>query len=96
MRLGRYRQSPADRKRYEVVYSDWLNEDELVSDVEISVPVNHDGFYVDGYMANNDGKSVAFYVSGGVEGGEYDVTVRIETTMQQVKEDWVTFVVTGG
>lgn len=94
MRLGRYRQAEADRKRYEIVYSDWLNLEERIYNTVIVENANPDGFIVDGYLINPDGKSVAFYVSGGIAGGEYDVTVRIETTLQQVKEDWVTFAVT--
>lgn len=94
MRLGRYKQSAADRKRYEIVYNDWLNEDEYISDALIKENANPDGFLVEGLLIHEDGKSVAFYVAGGEPDAEYDVITRIETTMQQIKEDYVTFVVT--
>lgn len=94
MRIGRFRQAAADRKRYVVDYDDWLSIDELITEVVITTPSTPDGFFVDGYEITDDGRSVVFYVSGGIPYGEYDVTVRITTSNQQTKEDWVTFVVT--
>lgn len=93
-RIGKFRKAEADRKRYVVDYEDWMNEDELVTTVAASGDVPADNFYVDGYIVDTDGKEVIFYVSGGVEGSSYDVTITINTTLQQIKEDFVTFVVT--
>jgi hypothetical protein len=51
-----------------------------------------DAFYIDGYVINDD-KEVIFYASGGVSGRTYDVMIRINTSMDQVKADTITFVI---
>lgn len=94
MRIGKFRKGPEDRKRYVVDYADWLNEDELVTDIVATGNVPADNFFVDGYIVDVGGKEVIFYVSGGASGVSYDVTLTIDTSLQQVKEDYVTFVVT--
>lgn len=91
MRIGKFRKSPGDRKRYEINYEDWLNSGETVTDVTMSGNVPSDDFYVDGYIVDADGKEVIFYVSGGLDGVEYTVGVEVETSLQQVKEDTITF-----
>lgn len=94
MRIGKFRKAPADRKRYEVNYEDWLNENETLSTVTMEGNIPADGFYVDGYVITAGGKQVIFFVSGGVTAFEYNATIRVTTSLQQIKEDWVTFVVT--
>jgi hypothetical protein len=94
MRLGKFRKAPADRKRYVVDYTDWLNDNETITDVAASGNVEEDEFYVDGYVVDPNGREVVFFVSGGKCGGEYDVTITVDTTLTQTKEDYVTFVVT--
>lgn len=94
MRIGKFRKAPADRKRYVVDYKDWLNDNEEISDGVVAGSVPEDGFYVDGFLVDNSNREVIFYVSGGLSGVEYTVTITVDTTLQQTKEDWVTFVVT--
>lgn len=94
MRVGKFRKDPADRKRYVVDYIDWMDETELLSSVQMTGNVPADNFYVDGFVLSEDQKEVIFYVSGGVNGKNYDVYITIETSLQQIKEDFVTFVVT--
>lgn len=94
MRIGKFRKSDGDRKRYVIDYADWLDAAEIIEGVVMVGDVPLDNFYADGYIVNAGGKEVIFYVSGGLPGVEYDVQVTITTSMQQVKEDWVTFVVT--
>lgn len=93
-RVGKFRKVPADRKRYVIDYADWLNEDETINSVSMSGSVAFDNFYVDGYLVDTDGKQVVFYVSGGLSGVSYDVYATITTSLLQVKQDFVTFVVT--
>ncbi len=93
-RIGKFRKAAADRKRYVVDYEDWMNEGEIIYIVAASGDVPEDNFYVDGYVVDTGGKQVVFYVSGGAAGSTYDVTITIETSLQQTKEDFVTFVVT--
>lgn len=94
MRVGKFRKVPADRKRYVVNYADWLNEGELITHVDMSGSVPLDNFYVDGYLIDAGAKQIIFYVSGGIAGTEYNVTTTVTTSLQQIKEDYVTFVVT--
>jgi hypothetical protein len=94
MRIGKFRKDPTDRKRYIIDYTDWLNETETISTVTATGNVVDDNFFVDGYIVNTGGKEVIFYVSGGLSGKEYDVTIKITTSLQQIKEDYVTYVVT--
>lgn len=91
MRIGRFRKSPGDRKRYEINYEDWLNSGEAIVSVFMHGDDPVDNFFVDGYVTDNAGKEVVFYVSGGVEGGEYTVGVIVETSLGQIKEDTIEF-----
>lgn len=94
MRIGKFRKSPGDRKRYEVNYEDWLNASELLTEVTLVGNVPADDFYIDGYLVDAAGKEVIFYVSGGLPGTEYVVTIQVETSFNQVKEDTIGFRVT--
>lgn len=94
MRIAKFRKTPGDRKRYEVNYEDWLNEDETVVAVTIEGNNVEDDFYVDAYVLHTDGKEVIFYVSGGIPGNTYVVTIIASTSLTQVKEDTVEFYVT--
>lgn len=93
MKLAKFRKSPGDRKRYEVNYEDWLNSDELLTSVTMQGNVETDNFYVEAFTLTSDKKEVIFYVSGGIAGSTYDVGVTISTSLSQIKEDTITFVV---
>lgn len=92
--IGKFRKAAADRKRYIVDYADWLSDGEIIDNVVMSGNVNPDNFYVDGYIVDTKGKEVIFYVSGGVSGTSYNASITITTSLQQIKVDNVTFVVT--
>lgn len=94
MKIGKFRKLSADRKRYVVEYRDWMNEGETIEFVSVTGSVEEDDFYVDGYTISEDSKEVIFFVSGGVPKTEYDVSVEIQTSFNQIKVDTVTFVVT--
>lgn len=93
MILNKFRKVPADRKRYVVDYADWLNNLETVTSVTLEGNVPTDNFYVDAYTVDTGGLQVIFYVSGGVSGSTYNVTITATTSLAQVKQDIVTFVV---
>jgi hypothetical protein len=93
-RVGKFRKDAADRKRYVVDYVDWLDSAEEITAVTVTGDVPADAFYADGYVISDDKKEIIFFVSGGVAGSSYDVTFTITTSLSQIKEDWVTFVVT--
>jgi len=95
MRIGKFRKDPADRKRYVVDYADWLNQSTVETIVGVTMQGNYpaDDFYVDGYTVDTGGLQVIFYVSGGVSGTSYDAYITITTSLAQIKEDFITFVV---
>lgn len=94
MMLAKFRQDTADRKRYVINYADWLNTGEKVLSTDVTGSVPEDNFYVDGYTVSGDGLEVYFFVSGGSDRESYDVTLTTTTTLGQIKQDYVTFVVT--
>lgn len=92
MKIAQFRKGPNDRKKYTVEYNDWLDVGEtIIAPLLVTGTVEADAFIVDGYVISSDGKDVIFYVSGGLSGFSYDVTVKITTSQAQIKEDWVTF-----
>lgn len=93
MRIGKFRKSPGDRKRYEVNYEDWLNSGETLTGVTMEGNVPEDEFYVDGYLIDENQKEVIFYVSGGDQGETYTVGISVTTSFGQIKEDTIEFVV---
>lgn len=93
MRIGRFRKSPGDRKRYEVNYADWLNEGETITNVTLQGNTPEDDFYIEGFLIQSNGVEVVFYISGGVVTNTYTVTVAVTTSLNQIKEDTIEFVV---
>lgn len=93
MRIGKFAKAPGDRKKYTVDYSQWLDNQELITDVQSFVPDDEFGIYVDGLLVSTDGKSLDMFVSGGQESVSYDLGLRIETSGNQIKDDYITFVV---
>ena len=94
MRVGRFAKDAQDRKRYVVDYVDWLDDAEKIVTVDVLGTDDIDLFYVDGFVVDPSGKQIIYYVSGGVAGVEYNAYITIGTDMGQVKEDWITHVVT--
>lgn len=92
--IAKFRKAPGDTRRYEVNYADWMNEGEVIEQATVTGTVLDDHFYVESTDITADGKEVVFYVSGGISGFSYDVTVQIGTSMSQIKNDVITFVVT--
>jgi hypothetical protein len=89
MRLGKFKQAPLERRRYFVDYSDWLDTGEIISPspvlnvIETTTPP----LVVDGIALGTGNTGVVFYVSGGLDGEEYQVDIIINTSTAQVKED---------
>ena len=94
-RIGRFTKDDHDVKRYVVDYEDWLHSEEnIVSVIVTNESDPADGFFVEGFMVDESGKQVVYFVSGGLPGSEYDAVITITTHMGQVKQDWITHVVT--
>lgn len=91
MLLGKYSKRPTERKRYNVDYSVWLDEDELIEDVTVTVtPTTDPEFDVDEYHLV-DGKFMVFYVSGGTSGTVYDVELKAVTTKGDIEVNNISY-----
>lgn len=94
MILGKYFKVPADRKRYTIDYTDWLDTGELVTAVTFEVtPSTGSPVVVDGDSIDPDSKGIVFYASEGEVGTTYRAFVTMETSNGQIREDSVQFTV---
>jgi hypothetical protein len=91
MLLGKFTKEPADRKRYALDYVDWLEQPEVITNVDVVVPQGGTSFFVDSIVTDETQKQVFLYVSGGIDGEIYDVIVTIDTTASQTKQDYIQF-----
>lgn len=93
MFIARYSKSANERKRYTIDYSDWLDTAELVSTTLFTIETNTiiTPLVIDGYLLDGTGMIVSFFVSGGVQGVQYSVIVKITTNGGQIKEDAILF-----
>jgi len=94
MPLKKYVKAAAERKRYSIDYSDWLDIGELLTNVVFTIPVNTTTpLVVDDIAINPDGLGVQYYVSGGEDNAQYEVLATATTTGTQVKVDDLLFTV---
>jgi hypothetical protein len=93
-RIGRFAKDEGDTKRYVVDYIDWLDDSETISAVTVLGDVPVDDFYIEWIAVDTGGKQIIYYASGGLAEKEYDAVITITTSLSQVKEDWITHVVT--
>lgn len=94
MLLGRFQQTPLERKRYTIEYSDWLDTGETVTSTDFSVETNTDTpLVVDDVAVDIDGTLVVFYVSGGEADADYKVLALIGTSGGQDKEDSIIYAI---
>lgn len=94
MKLSTFKQTPQEKKRYTISYSDWLDDGEVASSVVFGIDnVTTTPLVVEGSAIQVDGLGVSFYVSGGEDGEQYQLNILMETDAGQRKEDYMTFVV---
>jgi hypothetical protein len=95
MRLARYKQAPIENRRHVVDYSQWLDTAEtIVGTPTHSVDnVTSPPLTVGTPTLSSDAKSVIFFVSGGVDGEEYQVDLTVTTSGTQVREDTIIFTI---
>lgn len=93
MKLATFVKTPAERKRYVIDYTDWLDTGETVvsTNFQVSPNVPTTGLTVDAVSINPNGKEVVFFTSLGSNNVTYTVDVQIQTSGGQVKEDTVVF-----
>lgn len=92
MRLGKFNKTPAERKRYTIDYTDWLDTSETVASVVYTITPSNT-LVVDAQSILAGNKKISFYISGGNDFETYNVEVKITTSTGQVKEDVVVFAV---
>lgn len=86
--LGKYVQDPDEVLIYSISYSDWLEASETISTAAFSVsPTTSPVLEVTDDEIQAGDESLGFKVGGGVAGRTYTVTVTIETSLGQTKED---------
>lgn len=94
MRLGKFTKTPAERKRYQADYTNWLDTGETLSTVTYVVsPTTTSPLVVDASAIAGDGLSVAFFVNAGLDETDYTVTLTATTSGGQIKQDTLLFVV---
>jgi hypothetical protein len=92
--LAKYVKAAVERKRYQLLYSNWLDVGEAVLNVAFTVtPVTVPPLVVDGIVVNTDGVTVQYYASGGLDGTSYIAAAVMTTTQGQIKLDDVFFAV---
>lgn len=94
MLLAKKTKAPTDRKRYVVDYDDWLDTGETLSTVTYSV--DSGTATVDGDSIAGDGKSAIFFINDGEVSTTFNVLIQATTSVGQVKNDHIEFVVSAG
>jgi hypothetical protein len=97
MKLAKFVKSPAERKRYSIDYSEWLDTGELVSSIVFTVAPSTGAapLVIDSYLIGTPATDVDFFANYGVDGVGYTVNVVMTTSGGQIKEDQILFSVKG-
>ena len=95
MTVANYTKTAAERKRYIIDYTDWLDVGETVTAMVFntlpSSPPTTGQVLVDAFAIDASGLFVTYYVSGGNNGAVDVVEVLATTSGSQVKEDNIIF-----
>lgn len=90
MNLGKYFKTSAERKRYSIDYTDWLDTGETVLSAVFTIaPASP--LEVDAHSISSDGTQLVFFVNDGTDEVEYVINVKVTTSGGQIKEDEVIF-----
>jgi hypothetical protein len=84
MLLGTLTKQPGEVLDYDIDYSEWLTSDDNVASATTAVVPDTD-LSVD--LININDPRVKLWISGGVSGTTYKVTVTMETQDGRIKED---------
>lgn len=90
MKLGTFRQTPQEKKRFSISYSAWLETGEVVASIGYAIsPVTVVPLIIEASAVDVDGLGVTFYVSGGEDATEYQINTLMQTDAGQRKEDYI-------
>lgn len=95
MKLGTFGKTPAERKRYSLDYTDWLDTGETISTRTFTVTPSTGAspLQIDASSIDASGKQLVFFANFGDNGTTYVVDVLITTSGGQTKEDQINFLV---
>ena len=94
MKLAKFTKRPGERKRYAILYGEWLDTGETITGVTFTVaPTTGTPLQIDASSISGGGTEVVFFANFGTSGTTYTVDVRITTSGGQIKKDQVLFVV---
>lgn len=90
MKIGTFRMTPQEKKRFSVSYSAWLDTGEVVSSITYAIsPTTVTPLLIEASAVDGDGLGVTFYVSGGEDATEYQINTLMQTNVGQRKEDYI-------
>ncbi len=88
MALGRIKKTAAEVKRATVDYQRWLGTAETISARTFTIsPTTSPALAVSSSAIAGDGKSLSFFVEGGLDDHTYTLIVQITTSDGQIKQD---------
>jgi len=94
MKLGTFKQTPQEKKRYTISYTDWLDDGEVVASVTYGIDnTTVPPLLVESSTVDVDGLGITFFVSGGLDAEQYQLNVLMQTDTGQRKEDFIKYVV---
>jgi hypothetical protein len=93
MRLRRFTKDPDEKKRYGIDYTKWLDSSETVVSIALSKTGPDNTFIVDSGAVSPTGKRIIFFARGGTTGKQYNAYVTVTTSLGQIREDIIPFVV---
>jgi hypothetical protein len=92
MKLANFVKTPAERKRYTLDYSDWLDTGETIASVTFGVsPSTTNTLQIDAFTIGSPATSVIFFANFGDATNQYTVDVQVTTSGGQTKEDTILF-----
>ena len=91
MKIGRFKQTPIEHRRYTVDYSQWLDIGETLSGTSTIVADHVDVVPLTAVSVNyiNGNTGITFLLSGGDDEEDYRVDITSPTTYGQIKEDYM-------
>lgn len=84
MRIGTVAKSPEDRLDYDVRFDRWLSDGDEITDAD--AVADSEDITVESVGIFDEEKVVKVWLSGGVAGATYRITVTITTAAARVKE----------
>lgn len=82
MLISTERKQPNERTDYNIDYSQWLRDGDTIAD--FSLIADDPSLDVDGLIV---GKTLNMWVSGGLDGATYKITITVTTAQGRIKED---------